>query len=243
MKTTLKILLPLLLIGLSASATDLPDKPFIHVTGTAFEDVKPDIAKIYFRVEFTKETHEEAFSAVNVRVTEILKLMQDCGIAASDIQSFDINTDAQRSYQSSEITGYRCYRQMFATIRNLEVYGRLVNEIHGAEGIEAFRANFESTRREEIEKRLLSAAVANSKEKAAALAEQYGATIGEVYSISDIAVSLIPDIFMQSLPGYRRLRGAQLDLAEDAATYLIPETIRIDANIHVIFYLKSKTTE
>lgn len=84
------ILIASLLLPLAASATDLPDYPFIHVGGNGFSCVMPDVGEIDFEVSTYHSDPEAAHQVVESRITEIRALVAQLALANTDVEIRDL---------------------------------------------------------------------------------------------------------------------------------------------------------
>ena len=76
--------LVLLLATGAAHASPVPDYPFVHVTGSAFQAVVPDIGSLDFEIVAVDVDPAAARAVLETRVGEVRALMQQLGMDADD---------------------------------------------------------------------------------------------------------------------------------------------------------------
>jgi uncharacterized protein YggE len=79
----------LLFASIAAFASQLPEYPFIHVTGSATQFVIPDLGELDFEVVANDPDPAQARATVEARVAEIQALVQEQGLPADDLMVRD----------------------------------------------------------------------------------------------------------------------------------------------------------
>jgi uncharacterized protein YggE len=84
LSSILTLTLTLTLTSAGAAASTLPDYPFVHVSGSAFQGVMPDIAALDFEIVVVDADPVAGRAVLESRVGEVRALMQQLGLDADD---------------------------------------------------------------------------------------------------------------------------------------------------------------
>lgn len=165
----------------------LPDNsPHIAVAGYGKIIAEADEAKVTFQTMSTQLKSADAKRDVDNRVNELLDIMlSNLDIDKDDIVASGISLQPEYEYDRNEriFKGFRANRAVTVTLRDLDGLNTLLDTALGAGVDEIANILLQSSREEAHRLAAREAAVADSKEKAEALARAYGAKLGPVYSI------------------------------------------------------------
>lgn len=97
--------------------------------------VAPDMATINLGVQTEAATAGEALKANGLRMNQVLAALKKAGIAERDIQTSNLNLNAQYAYEQNQppkLTGYQASNQVTITVRDLTRLGAAVDATVGA---------------------------------------------------------------------------------------------------------------
>ena len=97
--------------------------------------VAPDMATINLGVQTDAPTAAEALKANGVRMNQVMAALKKAGIAERDIQTSNLNLNAQYVYEQNQppkLTGYQASNQVTITVRDLTKLGGAVDATVGA---------------------------------------------------------------------------------------------------------------
>ena len=141
MKTALRAASLSLLLA-TAAAPALADPPSPSAADSAFRAttlnlaaygetrIAPDMATINLGVTVEAKTAAEAMAANAQRMNQVLAARKSAGIAAKDIQTSNLNLNAQYAYaqgQPPRLTGYQAANQVSVTVHDLSRLGAAVD--------------------------------------------------------------------------------------------------------------------
>ena len=97
--------------------------------------VAPDIATINLGVQTEGKTAQAAMAANAQKMTQVSAALRAAGIAGKDIQTSNLNLNAQYAYEQNlppRLTGYQASNQVTVTIRDLARLGPSVDAVVSA---------------------------------------------------------------------------------------------------------------
>ena len=92
--------------------------------------VAPDMATINLGVQTDAPTAAEALKANGARMNQVLAALKKAGIVERDIQTSNLNLNAQYAYEQNQpprLTGYQASNQVTITVRDLARLGAAVD--------------------------------------------------------------------------------------------------------------------
>ena len=223
------ILLFALVAGLGMQAQNDNSNPGIHVIGEGIVKVTPDKVTINSRIEHEGQSATSVKSQNDEVVDKVIKFLKSEGIAEKNINTDYINLNKRYNYNDKTYT-YVANQAISITLRDISKYeavmkGLLENGLNGINGIE-FKSSEIEKHKAEARKR----AVLNAKEKAEALAEPLGQTVGKAFMISEGSNS-------NYQPVYRAMEmKASSDQASNQET-IAPGEMEVNVKVNVAFQL------
>lgn len=223
------ILLIAVVTGLGMQAQNETNNTGIHVTGEGVVKVAPDKVTIKSQIEHEGQSATSVKSQNDEVVDKVIKYLKSEGIAEKNINTNYINLNKRYNYNDKTYT-YVANQAISITLEDISKYesimkGLLENGLNGINGIE-----FESS---EIDKHKAEArrkAVLNAKQKAEALAEPLGQTVGKAFKISEGSSN-------NNQPVYRAMEmKASSDQASNQET-IAPGEMEISIEVNVAFQL------
>ncbi|GAB3428566.1 SIMPL domain-containing protein [Massilia solisilvae] len=174
----------LLLAPLAVPASQLPDYPFIHITGTAQQYVQPDMGSIDFEVIAADADPAVALRAVQERVAEVRALVQAQGLEAESLEVRNVRQELRKNQRADgpAVVEVKCVVHL--DVHDLAKWATLANGLLGMQNLDSFATAFDTSEREKIEAGLAADAVRDASRKAGALAAGLGRKLGPVTGLS-----------------------------------------------------------
>jgi uncharacterized protein YggE len=229
----------LLLFGAIASSahSSTTDRPSVSVVGVGQVEVPADLADISLGFRAENKDSSKAMDEVNRRLNYLLKQLGDHGIDDDDVVAGSIRIHPRYDYRNDQelFRGYSVDRSVSITVKDL---GNLPNVLSTAVDSKLSNINgveYRSGNHERLLEQAREAAIANSKQKANALAVGFNATLGPVFSV----------VYSGGESSIRS--GVQLEYAmtsksrsgQSAGRY-IPGKITVTERVEVVFELLPK---
>lgn len=172
-------------------ATPEPNRRSITVVGVGRASATPDIARVTVGVDVVNPSLSKALTEVNRKTSSVIAQLKEQGIEDKDIRTVDFNVFPQQSYGPNgpgPITGYRVSNSVRVTIRDLDKAGDILEQAvnAGANTVQGLTFTIEDPKPVETEARV--SAIQDARFKADALAQEAGATVGQVINISEVQV-------------------------------------------------------
>jgi len=212
----------------ASAGTPLPDGPHVVVKGVGNVSRTPDVVSVSFRVQTRSPQPQGAKKIVDQAVAGLLAGAPAYGIQPEDIEAFSLDVSTRYDYkQSSQVKdGYTANRRVDVKLRQLDRLDDFIDMALAAGMTEVDSITFgfsdEATPRAEAER----LAMEHAKQRAAALAQGFGATVGPVYSIGKMDESRTELYTNRALAAPGR-----------AQSYLSPK-VNFSQTVEVVFELK-----
>ncbi|MBS3124757.1 SIMPL domain-containing protein [Candidatus Woesearchaeota archaeon] len=230
----------LLLVTLAACETRVvttgPEQQHtLNVQGTSEFDVSPDIAKIRFRVETQSLNAQEAQAQNRQIANSVHSALLQAGVRENELETTDFRLDKVQEWDQKEQRmvdkGYRASNAFVVTTKDLEAVGKLLDTgvQAGANNVESLSFELSDTRSKEVKTEALRKAATNAKEKAQALADGAGVSLGKVASITENSYVVMP-YARYDLQSMKAEAGA-------APSPISPENVHINAQVSVAYEL------
>jgi len=240
----LRVLAVVLALGaLTASASPLPEYPFVFTTGTARTDTPPDIVRLGFVVASRNKDLKAATAAYESAFDSVAKILATAAINDADIDASAVSKsplshwDEVRSQSVPD--GYEVSRRVKITGRDLSKYPEMIKALLELPNTEEFSALFDKSDRSKIENELFALAVKDANDRAERMAGQFGRKLGAVRAIAQIPFAALADEFGLSNGG-PLFAGAppQMMFKRAMERFLTPSTIAISATVNVVYELR-----
>ncbi|MFP6814871.1 MAG: SIMPL domain-containing protein [Pseudomonadales bacterium] len=157
----------------------------IHVNGRGVLQVQPDIARLTLQVTREGQDASALKNGLDDVTRAVLELTGKLGIAREDVTAAAVNIQPRyrRGSGSSVIDGVRASRTITVVLRDLEVYGELMNGALklGVNSISG--TQLDTSEREMLEKQALELAMANAREEAQRVAVGFGVRAGTLLDV------------------------------------------------------------
>lgn len=243
MESKMKVFITILLITLSLGSygSNLPDFPFVTVTGESVRKVTPDKVILGFNVTTFDKEASNAKNALNETSNKVVAVLTNHEVPSKNITSFEVNKRAKRArdknYNDLAILGYELTQRFEVAIDNLEQYSEITNKLLDINYVENIESRFESTKRKQIEIELIKDAAEKAKFKAEQMSAGLGVELGSVFAFNDSGS--FPSFFAtfglkDDSRAYAMMRSESL-----SSNIFIPQFIEIRKSINVIYKLKN----
>ena len=217
------------------SVNPLPDVPVVTVQGTGQISARPDRASIRLGAEVQADTAAKAQSEVNALVKKALAAIKDAGVSEKNIRTTGLNlypvySQQRRSTGNDEprVTGYRASNILQVQVDDLDLVGKVIDAAMEA-GINRLEGlNFEIRNDLPFRREALSAATQEAKNKASAIAQSLGMSLGKVRTIHESG-GVTP-----FAPQFGRM--ASMAMAE--STPVQPGELQVEGTVTITFELE-----
>ena len=171
----------------SATAVFAAEKNIITTSGTGIVRVEPDIATIGLTVQTTGKTSEGAQTENNKISAKVIAKLVDMGVAKDKIITSYSSVYPDYQYDEktgkSTISGYQAYTNLQVSLKDIDNVGNYIDGALSAGATGFNRATFSLENPSKYYTQALQLAVKNASVSANAIADAYGKTLGEVYSV------------------------------------------------------------
>jgi uncharacterized protein YggE len=166
--------------GASASASGLPDYPFVHTTGSATTYQVPDVGEIDFELIVTDPNPEAALAQMDERVAAIRAIVQANAIAEGDFQVRNV-----RREQRKDNTGIVDIKSTVRiNVRTLANWAIVVRPLLSMPNVQGLITAFDVTDRDKIMKELMGDAIKDARIKAESMAAGLGRKLGPASAVT-----------------------------------------------------------
>jgi len=215
-------------------SANIPQAPHIRITGEASINAEPDQVTFQLLVRAEKDTALAAKQTVDQRVNALLAELEEFNIAERDVIAAQLLTQSRFEYGRDgqrELAGYEASRSISVTLRELPRMSAFMDYVLSV-GIDEIQSiQMEVRDRAELEMAALNLAIEDAKLQGQAIAEQFGTSLGAVYS-----VDVSNGASRSQYGGVERIMVTGSRVQDSVGQYL-QENIEIKAVIQVVFYL------
>ena len=235
-------LIVVLVFMASAKATTLPDFPFVTVTGTSSQQVKPDVAELGFQINTFNKVSNVANDQLSDTVMKVVNVLNKYGVEEDNITAFETNKIARRgNYQNinqTDITGYEFNRVFNVTIKDLSRYANIIDELQSIDNVSNFNTNFDASNKADIEIQLISKATEKAKQKATLMAEGLGVRLDGVFAFNDTGSFTNFFATFGLSDSHSGIVMAERTSFNQGNSIFIPKYIEVSKTINVIYKIR-----
>lgn len=234
---TLKLILGLFVVLLIVGCIQQTPGKTINTNGQASMSVEPDLAVVYVAIE-TLDESAEVSKDENSRITDaVYAELYKIGIDRENIETenFNIYEEFDWSNNQRESKGFRTSHTLKIKTEQFDDVGEIIDAVidGGATRINYINFELSDELESEYKKQVLAEASKDAREKAEAIAEGLGATLGDLVSISDSSY------YYQPYPLFRAEAGFdEVAVKEAVSTQISPKELEISANVQVVYKIK-----
>ena len=239
----------MLLFAACAAAQEIDKMPVITVSGKAEIRVVPD--EVILSLDFTKldKDLQVAKKLNDESVGKILELTRRFNIAPQDVTPTSISVDMK--YESTRdpknriydedgdeigkkvFKGYEVSKTIIIRLRDITKFEDFFNETLKTGLTEVNSVSFETSKLREVKDQARDMAMKAAKEKATAMADSIGQTIGKAVKITEGTVS---NQYYSNISANNNIQVSSVTVTENLATFS-PGTIKVEADVTVGFLL------
>lgn len=157
----------------------------ITVVGNGETTGTPDTATVQLGVQTSADSAQQALSANNTEMQALIAKLKELGVAESDIQTSNISIYPRYNPDGQGINGYDATNSVSVTIRNISQTGELLDQVVQAGANNVGGISFSVDDPSALEQQARDAAIANARQRAEAMAQAVGGSIGQVLSITE----------------------------------------------------------
>ncbi|TDK65247.1 SIMPL domain-containing protein [Sapientia aquatica] len=238
-----RLLTPIVFIAFScatnlSAASQLPDYPFIHVTGNADVYVQPDLGQISFEITTSSDQAEQATEQAAAINAEIVALLEQLQIPLTDLTIYAVQ---KKSRTMEAIDGkparviVEVKQGMQIDVHDLSKWELLTPPLLAKENLGNFDATFDYTKRKQAREDLIVEAINHAKQNGTIIAESFGRHLGAVAAVSSgrlmnlgAELNLVSNPYFDDAP--RRENSIR--------NFSSPAAIKIVQSVDVIFKIK-----
>lgn len=252
---TLILLTAMLLPGHAAAQVNaLPSLPHLLVKGEAKRDVVPDRFVVSVVLTALDMRPDGAREKVQANLATLLTSLKQGGAIADSIDATVFSVAPEFIYEEQRriFKGTRVTRQLRVTFPDADKTRAFLAQLQAGEEVQLAGINASYSDEAVLRAELKGDAMRQTRETADLLAKSYGARIGGLYSVSDVAPSFAYGIQAGRWPQAARSRGdgapvvfdapAPMDAISVTGSRITPEsievgTIEIAEHLYAIFLL------
>jgi uncharacterized protein YggE len=209
------------------------DRHTLSVQGSVQMTVAPDKASVSVGMSYVGATAIEAQSNVNEAISAILAAFEEMGMTMDDIETSNLSVYEERWWNEGEpkSLGWRATQTLTVTTMDVEDVGAIIDAAidNGANEVQGVTFMLSDEARADLMQDALGGAGAAAKEKAEAIAEGLGVSLGDIKEIVDTTSYYVP---YDVRPEY------SADEKINTPTVVVPGDVSITATISVVYLIE-----
>jgi hypothetical protein len=226
----------------AAQASPVPDYPFVHVVGSAYTAVIPDIAVLDFEIVATDGDPAAAKAVLEARVGEIRALMQQLSLDPDDAVVREVRQGVRKGEQApggGPLYELRC--DVKVSVRNVSSWPALAGGLFGKPNLDGFASTFDLSTMQQTNDELVANAIADARRRAEVIAAASGRRLGAVTAVTPEAIKNLSTAMGLQRDDFRieRRTGAPDRGNVDREQLMTLTAIRLNQPVDVIFRLEN----
>jgi uncharacterized protein YggE len=246
LKTSLLALtLGLALNAPAARAGQLPDYPFVHVTGSAFTAVLPDIASLDFEIVAVDADPAAGRAVLEARVGEVKALMQQLGLDPEDANVREVRQSLRKGEQSPAGTLlYELRCDVHINVRNVTSWPALAGGLLGKPNLDGFASAFDTSTMGQVNDELVTQAILDARRRAEVIAAASGRRLGVMTAVTPDALKNLGTAMGLEREEFRTERKSGESRAQevDREQLLTIPALKLRQPVDVIFRLENSAS-
>ena len=227
----------------ASAAGALPDGPYIIVPGSASTDVVPDYAVLSFSVDAASPKLADASVIVEKKAAKLFDVLKAYGVTQDDIRAGNLKANAAYDYDDKTnrqiYKGEELTRDFRVTLHDLSRFPDLIQDLLDHE-ITVDDVDFDSSKKADIEKKNLDAAIEDAWKRAEDMASQVGQHVDKVYGMAPGQYGSYINQefpFRDQYPGLGKIEvtGTRVKRTD---VYLVPKWITLSSNVTIVCTVK-----
>jgi len=236
----------------AAQVNALPSLPHLLVKGEATRDVVPDRFTVSITLSALDMQPEVARERVQTNLGALLDGLKSGGAIPDSIDASTFSVQPEHDYESQKrvYRGIRATRALRVTFPNAEATRAFLAKLPAGEDVQLGSIEPTFSGEAALRGELKAEAMRQTRDTAALLATSYGARLGTLYSVSDVAPSFAYGIQAGQWPSSRSgaspppaaSPGVAFDRIQVSGSRITPEslsvgTVAIAEHLYAIFLL------
>jgi uncharacterized protein YggE len=223
----------------SVQASQLPDYPFVHASGTAFVHVLPDRGEVDFDLSVHDGEPEAARALLEARIAELRALMEQQGLGADDIEINGVRREMRKGAGGDATAeAYDLLCAVHIEVKDLTKWRALLQPLLAMKNLDHLSVSFSTLERDKIEMELAAQALKDAQRRADAMARGVGKRAGAATAISSGQLkNLTAAVGLQTVNDYTNSNKRQ-GKQQDTADLLMVSALKMSQSVDVIFRLK-----
>jgi len=248
----MKSRLPALALSLAcaagmAGASPVPDYPFVHVVGSAFSAVPPDIAALDFEIVVVDADPAAAKTLLETRIGEVRALMQQLDMAAEDAVVREVRQTmrkdeppkGQAAGAAAPLYELRC--DVKVEVRNVGNWAALAGGLFGKPNLDGFASGFDLSTMEQVNDELVTRAIQDARRRAEVIAAASGRRLGAVTAVTPEAIKNLSTAMGLQRDEFRteRRTGSGVRQGVEREQLMMIPALKLNQPVDVIFRLEN----
>lgn len=234
--------LAVLLAAGSATAASIPDYPFVHVTGSAFQAVVPDIGSLDFEVVAVDADPAAARAVVEARVGDVRDLTRQGGVDADDLTVREVRQSIRKDDKAANggpLYELRC--DVHINVRNLANWATLAGGLLGKPNLDGFASGFDRSDMDSITDELVTQAIRDARRQADVMAAASGRKTGAVMGATPDTLKNLSTAMGLERGEFRRAGGPDRARAQDVdrEQLLAVPALKLRQAVDIVFRLEN----
>jgi len=229
-------------LACAAHASPVPDYPFVHVVGSAFVAVPPDIAALDFEIVAQDADPAAAKAVLETRVGEVRALMQQLGMDPEDAIVREVRQSIAKEGQApagGALYELRC--DVKINVRNVANWPALAGGLFGKPNLDGFASGFDLSTMEKTNDELVTAAIGDARRRAGVIAAAAGRRLGAVTAVTPEAIKNLSTAMGLQREDFRMERRAGVPNAQgvEREQLMAIPALKLTQPVDVIFRLEN----
>jgi uncharacterized protein YggE len=234
--------LVLLLASGGAHASSVPDYPFVHVTGSAFQAVVPDLASLDFEIVAADADPAAARAVLEARAGDVRDLARQLGIDPDDVTVREVRQGIRKDEKAANgapVYELRC--EVHVNVRNVANWAALAGGLLGKPNLDGFASGFDRTDMDTIHDELVTQAIQDARRQADVMAAASGRRVGGLMGATPEALKNLSTAMGLERGELRRDGGTDRARAPevDREQLLAVPALKLRQPVDVIFRLEN----
>lgn len=226
----------------AARSGALPDYPFVHVTGSAFQAVLPDIGALDFEIVATDADPAVARAVLEQRAAEVAALMRQLDLDPDDAQVREVRQSVRKGEQAPSggpLYELRC--EVHIKVRNLSAWPALAGGLLGKPNLDGFASSFDLSTMDQLGDELVGAAIRDARRRAEVMAAAAGRRVGAMMGATPEALKNLSTAMGLEREEFFPTRGANRSREQqvDRERLLSVQALRLRQPVDVVFRLEN----
>lgn len=227
-----------------ADASPVPDYPFVHVVGSAYTAVSPDIAALDFEMVAVDADPAAARTVLETRISEIRALMQTLDMDPDDAVVREVRQNLVKGEGAAGAApAYELRCDVKIKLRNVSNWAALAGGLFGKPNLDGFASSFDLSTMEQTGDELVTSAIQDARRRAEVIAAASGRRLGAVTAVTPEGIKNLSTAMGLQRDEYRTERRA--GIAKPGATreqLLTIPALQLNQPVDVIFRLENLAT-